>query len=218
MTIEGILVGALALVVGAAFCFAGVKYFLLLLPIWGFLTGFVFGANAMFYIFGDSFLATSLAIVVGFVVAVVFAALAYLYYYFAIVILGGSIGYMLGIGVMDWLNIGGALAWIVGIIVGAAFAFAFFILAMPFFIAVLGTAIAGAAGVVAGLALILGRVPLSALNGGTIGTAIADTQWPWLWIGLGIVLAVAGAFAQFKMVGAVAAQVRKDQYRNPGLA
>lgn len=72
MSLEQILVGILALLVGAAFCFSGIKWFMVLLPIWGFLVGFTFGANAIFYIAGadHGFFADALAIVSGLVVGV----------------------------------------------------------------------------------------------------------------------------------------------------
>jgi len=218
MTLEGIIIGLFAILVGAAFCFQGFKYFLILLPIWGFLAGFVFGANGIHYLFGDGFFSSSLSIFVGIAVGIGFAIISYLYYYFAVILLGASLGYLLGIGFMDWLNIGGILAWIVGIIVGGLFAYGFIILAMPAVLAIWGTAIAGAAAIAGGLVILLGRAPVSSLDGGTIGSAIADTSMPWLWIVIGIVLAVAGGFAQMRMIGGMAVAINKTQYKNPGMS
>ena len=39
MTLEGIIVGLFAILIGGAFCFAGFKWFLNLLPNWGFQAG-----------------------------------------------------------------------------------------------------------------------------------------------------------------------------------
>lgn len=220
MTIEGIIIGLFAILIGAAICFAGYKWFIILLPIWGFLAGFVFGSNAIYYIAGNEhgFFATSLAIMVGVIVGVLFAALSYLYYYFAVILLGGALGYVLGIGFMDWLNIDGILAFIVGVAVAAVFAFGFIVLAMPAVLVIWGTAVSGATAVVGGAVILLGRAPLDSLNGGTIGAAIAETEFPWLWIVLGIALAVAGAFAQIRSIGMTAEAITKDQYKNPGMA
>lgn len=221
MTLEQIIVGLFALGIGAAFCFAGFKWFLILLPIWGFLAGFAFGANVIFYLAGaeHGFFASALAIVSGLVVGVLFAVLSYLYYYFAVILLGGALGYMLGTGFMDWLGLAGAeiLTFIVGIIVGAVFAFGFIILAMPAVLAIWGTAIAGATAMVTGVALILDRIELAALNTGMVGALSTDTQYPWLWLGLGIVLAVAGAWVQIKKLGAMQETLDKTQYKNPGM-
>ena len=58
-TLEGLLLGLLAIGIGLAFAFYGFRVFLILLPIWGFFAGFLVGANGMEYLFGDAFLATA---------------------------------------------------------------------------------------------------------------------------------------------------------------
>jgi hypothetical protein len=50
-----ILVGIIALAVGAAVCFAGLRLWFALLPLWGFVAGFFAGATAVTAIFGDGF-------------------------------------------------------------------------------------------------------------------------------------------------------------------
>lgn len=221
MSLEQIIVGLFALGIGAAFCFAGFKWFLILLPIWGFLAGFAFGANVVFYFAGadHGFFASSLAILSGLVAGALFAVLSYLYYYFAVILLGGALGYTFGVGIMDWLNLADAqiLTFIVGIVVGAVFAFGFIVLAMPAVLAIWGTAIGGAIAMVVGIALILDRIELVSLNGGMIGAVSNDTQYPWIWLGLGIVLAVAGAWVQIKKLGAMSETLDKTQYKNPGM-
>jgi len=52
MSIEGIVVGLLGIVLGAAFCFSGFRYFLLLLPLWGLFVGFTTGAGATAVLLG----------------------------------------------------------------------------------------------------------------------------------------------------------------------
>ena len=47
MSIEGFLLGAIAVAVGAGFAFYGFKFFLILLPLWAFVAGFAAGAQAM---------------------------------------------------------------------------------------------------------------------------------------------------------------------------
>ena len=221
MTLEGIIVGLFAILIGGAFCFAGFKWFLILLPIWGFLAGFVFGSNLIFYIFGadHGFFESALAIVTGLIAGVGFAVLSYLYYYFAVILLGASIGYLLGVGLMDLLNLAGAeiLTFIVGIVVGGIVAFGFMILHMPAVLAIWGTAIADATAIVGGIVIALGRAPLDALNTGTLGSVAADTQYPWLWVIIGIGLAIAGAMAQIRMIGGMTEAIQKTQYKNPGM-
>ena len=59
-------IGLIGLLLGLGFVFYGFKLFLILLPIWGFFFGFLFGAGVVTAIFGDGFLATTTGWVVGF--------------------------------------------------------------------------------------------------------------------------------------------------------
>jgi len=89
----------LALVIGLAFAFGGWRFFLILLPLWGFLVGFQLGAEAWMAISpNDGTFATVLSWVIGFVLAVVFAVLSYFFYYAAIAIMAGTVGYAVGAG------------------------------------------------------------------------------------------------------------------------
>ena len=94
--LEILFVGLLALLLGAAFCFIGYRFFRILIPIWGFFAGFFFGAQGVVSLFGGGFLSTVTSWVIGLVVGLIFAALAYFFYYAAVVILGGSVGYANG--------------------------------------------------------------------------------------------------------------------------
>ena len=89
MSIEGFLLGAIALAVGAGFAFYGFKFFLVLLPLWAFVAGFAAGAQAMWVLFGEGFLATVIGWVIGFITGAVFAVISYLFYWAAVVLLGG---------------------------------------------------------------------------------------------------------------------------------
>ena len=61
-----------AVLLGVAFCFAGYRFFLVMLPIWGFFAGFWLGAQTTVLLFGDGFLATTTGWVVGFVAGIIF--------------------------------------------------------------------------------------------------------------------------------------------------
>jgi hypothetical protein len=58
----------IALIFGLVVMMNGYKLFLVLLPIWGFIFGFVLGADTLQTLFGQAFLATVTSWVVGFVV------------------------------------------------------------------------------------------------------------------------------------------------------
>lgn len=216
MTLEAIVLGLVALAIGAAFTFWGFRFFLLLLPIWGFVIGFIVGADVITYLFGDGFLATATSWVAGFVVAILFAVLSYLYYWFAIVWIGASAGFALGEGVMTWLTPNaGILIFVVGLVVAAAFAVAFIVLRLPKFLAIAFTSFGGAFAVMAGIALILGRVPEVAIQGGTVGIYVKD-DLSWLWVGAAVLLGLVGFVYQW-IATSNTAFVSYDDYRNPGM-
>src|SRR6478735_10397678 len=96
MSIEGIVVGLLAIVVGLAWAFYGLKFFAILLPIWAFFFGLVTGASWGAQLFGADagFLATALSWTIGIVFGVVLAAISFFWYYAAVVLAAGALGYM----------------------------------------------------------------------------------------------------------------------------
>jgi hypothetical protein len=217
MSLDALLVGLLALVVGLAFAFYGFRLFLILLPIWGFFIGFLFGAGFVTALFGDGFLSTVLSWIVGFGFAVVFALLSYLYYWFAVIFLGGSIGYALGLSLMAWLNItGNLIVFIVAIAFAVVFALAFVFLRVPKYLVLVATSFGGAFAAIVGVALILGRVPLAALQAGLAGAYVRDSL-SFVWLAAAIVLGVIGYFYQARLVARAEMFMYAD-YRNPGMA
>jgi hypothetical protein len=217
MSLDTLLAGLLALVVGLAFAFYGFRLFLILLPIWGFFFGFLFGAGFVTSLFGDGFLSTALSWIVGFGFAVVFALLSYLYYWFAVIFLGGSIGYALGLSLMAWLNISGNLiTFIVAIAFAVVFALAFIFLRVPKYLVLVATSFGGAFAAIVGVALILGRVPLAALQAGLAGAYVRDSL-SFVWLAAAIVLGVIGYFYQARLV-ARAEMFAYSDYRNPGMS
>ena len=223
-TIEGLLVGLLALAIGLAFAFYGFKLFLILLPIWGFFAGFLIGAELISSLLGGAdagFLATVTGWVVGFILGLVFAVLSYLYYWVAVILLGGFLGYELTYGVLDWLNIfpenePGLIAFILALIVGAIFAVGFFILQMPAVLVIVASALAGAGAAVAGIVVGLGLVPVAQMDSGIFGVYEAH-DLGWFWLIVAIVIAIAGAVYQSRTVADMAASIGYDSYRNPGV-
>ncbi len=197
MSWEGIVVGGLALLVGLAFTFVGYRFFLILLPIWGFLAGFAIGANAVASLFGEGFLSTITGWGIGFILALVCAVLAYLFWYAAVVILAGSVGYAIGGSALGAIGIDpGFLTFLAGIALGAVFLIAALVLNVPRYVIVILTGLGGAAGVVLGVALVVGRVPVAALgDAGLLGAVINDSL---LWAAAWAVLAIAGMFVQLR--------------------
>jgi hypothetical protein len=216
ITIEGIVLGLFALGIGLAFAFWGFRLFLILLPIWGFFAGLLFGAGAVTYLFGDGFLSTVTSWVVGVLVGVLFALLSYLYYWFAVIFLGASLGYAAGIGLMHWLgNGGGILAFTVGVVFAIAVALLFIFLRVPKYLILIATSFGGASAAISGLAVLLGFVPLAALQGGTIGSYVAD-ELSWVWLAAALVLGAVGFYYQWRATDRIE-HAMYDDYRNPGM-
>ncbi len=218
ITLEGLLLGALAIAIGLAFAFWGFRVFLVLLPIWGFFAGFLLGANGVNYIFGDAFLATTLGWVVGFLLGLLFAVLSYLYYWVAVILLGGALGYQLTIGLLQWIGFDadGIIAFILALGGGVIFAVGFFLLHMPAVLVIVATAISGAGATIAGLAIALGLVDIEEAGGGIFGL---HTEWDLGWLGIiaAIALAFAGAIYQTRTIADMSATISQESYMNPGL-
>ena len=184
MSLEGFLLGIIALAVGAAFTFYGFKFFLILLPLWAFVAGFAAGAQAMSVLFGEGFLTTVLGWVIGFLTGAVFAVLSYLWYWAAVALLGGLVGYQLGVGLLALISLTGFVAVAIGVLLGVVFAVGTIVLGVPRALVVVLTSLGGAATIVAGALLILGRVSVDQL--GTVSSARSSTTtssgcWPSPW-------------------------------------
>jgi hypothetical protein len=212
MSIEGIIVGVLAAAIGAAFAFYGLKLFVILLPIWGFLVGLMAGASWGAEFLGEGFLGTVTSWGIGIVLGLVLAVLSYFWYYGAVILLGASVGYTLGAGLMAAIGLDGFLSVVVGLIVAAVVGFGVLVLAVPAFLVVFLSAIGGAAAVVNGVLILLGRVALEDVNFGlTQGLykegVIAIVAW--------IVIAVAAMWWQLRDVADMSARlsVPREEYR-----
>jgi hypothetical protein len=208
-----IIIAILAVLIGAAFCFGGWRFFLVLLPFWGLLTGFNIGTEATRALIGDGTFATLTSWAVGIVLALVFAALAYLYWYGAIALLAGTVGYI--VGASAWGLIGseqGVLAFIIGLAVGAVFAIVTLMLNVPKYLVVALTAIGGSAMIVASWFILSGQIPSDQVTWNAIGAQIADS---FIWLVVWLALAAAGFLAQMKApaIGPSTYELERGSYR-----
>jgi hypothetical protein len=189
-----ILIALFVAVIGALFCFGGWRFFLLLLPLWGLLVGFNVGTDATTAIFGDGTFATITSWVVGFVLALVFAALAYLWWYFAIALLGASVGYALGTAA--WGLIGneyGLIAFVIGLVVAAVFAVGIILFNVPRLLVIVLTGLGGSLAVIAGWFILIGKIPTDNIHWTAVGAIILDS---WFYLIVWGVIAAAGIIAQ----------------------
>jgi len=211
MSLEGIVIGLLALAIGLGWAFYGLKVFTILLPIWAFFFGLTSGAQWSQDIFGQGFLSTVLSWGIGLVFGAVLAVISYLWYYAAVTIAGGALGYILGVGFMDWLGIDAAiLGIIVGLIVGAVFAAATFLLGVPAWLIIIFSGITGAAAAVNGVLILLGRIHVEDLSSGVVNGLLTDTT---IGIIAWIVLSVAAIYWQMRDVGRTVTTIERTNYR-----
>ncbi len=188
-----IVVGLIAILTGAVFCFRGYLAMRIIIPLWGAFAGFMLGAGIVATDAG--FLATAMGWIVGFAVAVVFGLLAYLYYEVAVVLGMLAIGFALGTSLMVALGV--TWNWVIvlaGVTVALVLAFVALIGDLPMVLLTVLTAFAGAAAIVAGLMLLFGVTELGDFDSAQTTEALADDWW---WYAIYLALAVGGMIAQF---------------------
>ncbi len=140
--------GLIGTLFGLFLAFAGYRFFLFLLPVWGFFFGLVLGAHTMQSLFGMGFLASVTSWVVGFVVGAIFAVLSYLFYMFAVIFIAGFLGYAVGAGVM--LAIfpeANFMSWLVGLVVAVILAIVTLRFNLQKYVIIVATSLLGAGAV-----------------------------------------------------------------------
>ncbi len=194
MGFETLCVTLIALLVGLAICFNGYRWFLILLPIWGFFWGFALGAQTLQAVFGIGFLATVTSWVAGFIVGAVFAVLSYLFYLVAVALMAGSLGYALGVGIMGLIGFDfGLITWLVGIVLAIIVAAVTIYFNLYKYVIIVTTAIGGAGTVVITLMFGYAGLTLAHLAQNPIRFALQGSP---LWTILFLVLAVLGIASQ----------------------
>jgi hypothetical protein len=141
--------GLIGILFGLVLCFAGYRLFIILLPIWGFVFGLVFGAQSIQLLFGTGFLATVSSWVVGLVVGAIFAVLSYLFYIVAVAIIAGSLGYGLTVAFLFLIGMDANwLMWLIGIVVAIALAVVTIVFNLQKWVVIAATAILGSAAMI----------------------------------------------------------------------
>ncbi len=98
------------------------------------------GAQGVQALFGDGFLSTGLSWVVAFFMGLLFAGLSYLFWFIAVALMGGYVGYGLVVGLFGLFGVElGPLVWILGVAVGVIFAVATLMLNLQKYVVVIGS-------------------------------------------------------------------------------
>ena len=203
-----ILIGIVLALIGLAVCFFGLRFWFILLPVFGAITGFFVGARVMQDLFGTGFLSTATSWIVGLIVGLVFAVLSYFVWYAGAIIMAGAVGASLFTGIMHALftNPWGSVLFIVGLIGAIVFAVGALMLNLPIYIVIVNSALAGASLTIAGLLTIFGTIQVVELANGATLAVVNETKLgsaSWLWVVAWVVLAVAGIFYQLRSVSEV---------------
>jgi hypothetical protein len=175
-----------AVLLGAAFCLAGYRFFLVMLPIWGFFGGFWLGAYSVSLILGGGFLATTTGLVVGFVVGIIGAVLSYLFYLVGVVIIAAAFGGAVGSGIMSAIGFDpGLVLGIVAVISALVAAGLTLLLNLQKYVLIVLTAMAGSVLVVLAGMLVFGQItPAELQSGANLIQPIFQGSWFWglVWI------------------------------------
>ena len=186
-------VGLIAILTGAVFCFRGYLAMRVIIPLWGAFAGFMLGGGIMSG--SDGFLGSAIGWIVALALAVVFGLIAYLYYQVAVLIGMMAIGFAIGSSLMVLLGV--TWSWLIvlsGVVVAVVLAFIAIVGDLPMALLTVLTGLAGASTIVFGMMLVFGVVDLAELDSARTTEILADDWWWYMLYGA---IAVAGMIAQF---------------------
>ncbi len=192
MAFELLCMGSIALLFGTAVIFGGYRLFIFLLPIWGFFAGFMLGAQTIDYIFNTGLFASVTGLVVGFLVGMLFAVLAYLFYLIAVGIVSFSLGYGATIGILGWIGLSpGIVLWVIAILVGVLLALGVYRFNIQKYAIIVATAMGGTGIIIYTLLVVFDNTLAVSLLQNPVKVAMANSFWWFLFFvvvaGLGIV-------------------------------
>lgn len=192
-----ILIGIFLVVFGLTIAFIGIQVFFAVLPLLGLVTGFFTGAIAIEAIFGDGLLSTVTGWIVGIVVGLVFAAVAWFWWYAGVLISAGSAGALLATTLAQAIGI--SSGWVLFLFAAAGMAALIVVayaLNLPIYAVIVNTAIAGASMVISGVMLVFDQVDTKELEE---GLAVATAEVSWWWVLVWAVIAAVGIGRQLAL-------------------
>ena len=205
---EQVIIGILLALIGLAVAFFGLRFWFILLPIFGAVSGFYLGARLMQDLFGTGFLSTAASWIVGIVVGIGFALLSWFVWYAGAIIMAGAVGAMIASGIVHALftNPWGWVLFIISVIGAVIFAGIALALNLPIYIVIVNSALGGASLAVAGVLTLMGRITTVELANGATVAVVDESRFQgagWLWVLLWLVVAVLGLLFQLQSVASV---------------
>ena len=196
MSFDSLCLTLFGLIFGILVIFNGYTIFRSLLPLFAAIFGFFLGLQTMFFVFGVGFLSTLSSLIVGVVLAVVFSGLSYLFYRFAIALLAASLGYGIGIGLIQWIGLGpGIVSWLIGIALGGLFIYLTFRFRLEKYVILIETSLAGSAIILSTLLTGMGTTTVIGIVENPIRELL---QYSPLWAILFIALTAVGIVVQMR--------------------
>jgi hypothetical protein len=175
-----ILIGIFLVVFGVVIAFVGIQVFFAVLPIVGFIGGFYVGAAGVEALFGDGFLSTVTGWVAGIVVGLLFAWIAWYWWYAGVLIAATASGALLATTLASAIGVDSSfILFLFGIFGAAGVAFLALMVNLPVYVAIINTAIVGAAIVMNGFMLIFNQVDTEQLEEG-FAVVMTDVSWWWV--------------------------------------
>jgi hypothetical protein len=194
--VNEVVVGIIAILVGAVLCFRGWHVMRVILPLIGAFTGFVLGGTIAADARSEEFLGSAVGWLVAIVVALILGLLAYWFFAVAVIVTMASIGFTLAASAMVALGV--TWSWvIVGVAVLVAVLVAIIAIAgnVPRVLLIVLSALAGANAIVAGAMLLLGQVDLDRFTPQAVDDLVGERWWWYVVFGA---LAVLGIIVQLR--------------------
>ncbi len=192
---SNVIVGIIAIVAGAVFCFRGYWAMRTVIGLWAGFVGFGLGAGLFAATAQQPPLAEPMSWVAAIVVALLLAWLAYAFYAAAVILTMGSVGFAVGGAIGSALGLSGGMFILAGLAGGLLLVLIAVVTNLPALLLIVATALGGGSAIVIGIALLMGWLPVSALTPDAAGSAL--TAHTWLVI-VELVLVVAGVLTQLR--------------------
>jgi hypothetical protein len=205
---EQVIIGILLALIGLGVCFFGLRYWFIMLPIFGAVAGFFVGARVVQEVFGTGFLSTGVSWIIGIIVGLVFALLSWFVWYAGAIIMAGAVGASLFSGILHAIfsNPWGIMLFVVALIGAILFAAIALFLNLPIYIVIVNSALGGAALAVAGVLVLIGTVTVTELSTGAAVAVADEVRFQGagiLWYIVWIILAVLGMLFQVQSISSV---------------
>ncbi len=171
-----ILFAIITIFIGLSLVFGGYRLARFLIPFAGFLAGLSFGAAIVADLSGEVFLGTAFGIIVGLIAGLFLAVIAYLYYNIAVIVLAGTLGYMIGSEFIMFLGLDpGIISVVTGLAVGIFIGLVALMANAPKYVLIILTALTGSVLTIGGMLLMFNQIPLEAFSYTAAKVTISDS-------------------------------------------